>query len=324
MTQPAHAHPAPTPSAQPHPAHGTLRRLLATLASLAAVILACGSVVLAWFDAAILDEDSFTASADTVAASDQFRQELTDAAVQDIMASDEVSRYLGDGSGGDSWYSGLQDLARGGAEKALHGAVSSAVDSGDFESVWNETAVETHRENLGEDPSQTLVLDATPLYRAVDERVGGIVGLDLGLGDQRHLVELEEAGPSGQGETAAILHRIERLATAVPAFAVGAVVLTLAAAALLPRHRALAPAGILAASGILTWAVMSLGSGALVRWAEGLDGTGGVVLGRFMEAVTEGVPGWALTSLGIGLGGAVLLIIADVLIGSRRGPAEVF
>lgn len=305
------------------PAVALVRGALAAVAALLAVVLAVASVVLTWFSASIVDEDAFVATADGMAASEEFRGQLADAAVEDIMASDEVSRYLGDGSG-DAWYSGLLGAARDGAETVLRGAVSSAVESEDFAAVWHETAVETHRENLGEAPSDVLVLDAGPLYETVDARIGGLLGVDLGLGDQGRLIDLEEPGASGQGEGAAFLHDAARLATAVPAFAIGAVVLTLAAAWLMPRHRALAPAGVLAAAGIAVWAVMSFGAGALTRWADDVGGTGGVVLGRFTEAVTADVPTWALTSLGVGLGAAVLLIIADVLRGSRRGPAEVF
>lgn len=295
-----------------------LRRALSLVAGLAAALLAVLCIALSWFQLTVADEEEFSRVSSSVAREESFRQELADAAVQDIMDSPQVDRYLGAADDG-KWYSGAVSWFKDRAEGLVDRAVSGAVDSDQFQQVWDETLQATHQENLGENPPEVLTLDVTPMYELLNEEVHSATTIDLHLADERTLVDLEEpeAGSDG-GVIARRLHSAQQWAEALPALAVGALVLAGAAMGLMP-HRRLIPLALFGAvTGVGAWAVFTSGAAALRESVAGLEGSGGVVARYLMDAVTANTGTWGLTSLGVGIGAGVVLLILDVLIHTSR------
>lgn len=289
-----------------------------------AVLLAASTVALAWFGATVVDSNHFVSAAGEVAQSDDFREQLTDHVTDDIMASDAVTRYLGDGSQGGI-LSGVKNALRGTAQGVIHSAVGSTVNSSDFQSVWKNTASATHDANFGPSPSSTLVVDASPFYSDINDRVHGLLHVDLGLDHGDHRIALESV-PAGQteGPTADILHRGQSLAAMTPVIGTAAAILALAAAVIAPRGKLLMVALTSAAAALLAWIGMSVLGSRFNSAMDSVGDTGGLIAQHLGKALTSNIQAWTLTTLGVGLGLAVVLVIVHVLAGSRAENRHVF
>ncbi len=307
-------------SARPHP----LRWVLSGILALAAVLLAALTVALAWFGATVVDSNNFVDKAGAVAQEENFRDQLTDHVTDDIMASEAVTHYLGDGSQGGI-LSGAKNALRDTAKRVIRSAVDATVNSSDFQSVWKDTASATHDANFGPSPSSTLVLDASPFYSEINDRVHGLVHVNLGLDQGDHRIALESA-PAGQteGPTAEVLHRGQTLSAMTPVLGTATAIAALAAAVIAPRGKLLMVALISAAAALVTWVGMSV-LGSRFNAAMGSVGdTGGLIAQHLGKALTSNIQAWTLTSLGVGLGLAVILVIVHVLGGSRGENRHVF
>ncbi|MDN5605715.1 MAG: hypothetical protein L0G59_09910 [Kocuria sp.] len=289
----------------------TLRWVFSVIAAVLAVGLATLTLLLAWFQQSVGDESHFVSSADDVIQEESFRSDLADAATQQIMDSDSVQQYVGDGStiGG---LPGLQSWAKDRAFGLMHSTVKGVVDSEDFRSTWKQTAKETHASNFGDDPSSTLVVDATPIYQAVNDKVENAVHIDLGLGDDTARIELEE------GAMAHFLHTAQSLAAVAPTFGAVAVVAALVSALVAPRGKSLFVALVAAATGLVTWVSMTVLASRFHAQLDTVEGTGGLIAQHMGDALTSNVQAWALTSLGVGLGIALILVIIHVMDASRH------
>lgn len=296
----------------------TLRWVFSVIAAVLAVCLATLTLLLAWFQQSVGDESHFVSSADDVIQEESFRSDLADAATQQIMDSDSVQQYLGDGStiGG---LPGLQSWAKDRASGLMHSTVKGVVDSEDFRSTWKQTAKETHASNFGDDPSSTLVVDASPIYQSVNDKVENAVHIDLGLGDDTARIELEKAPSSGEeGPMAHFLHNAQSLAAVAPTFGAVAVVATLVSALAAPRGKSLFVALVAAAAGLVTWVSMTVLAARFHAQLDTVEGTGGLIAQHMGDALTSNVQAWALTSLGVGLGIALILVIIHVMNASRH------
>lgn len=291
------------------------------IAGAGAVVLIVLSIMVGWFQLTVADEDAFMEATSSVARDQQFREELVDAAVQDIMEAPQLDRYFGAADDG-AWYSGAASWLKDRAKGLVTRAVSTAVESDQFPQIWDETLLATHELNLSETAPNVLTLDVTPLYRLVDDKVRSLTTVDLHLAEERVLLPLEEVPPGQEeGPIARKLHRAQDWAQALPAFAVGAVVLTLLSAGLMPQRRLIPIALIAAASGVGGWAALNAGAAFLRDAVANLEGAGGVVARALMEALTANTGTWGQSALGVGVGLAVLLLIIDVLIHASRQDA---
>ena len=307
-----------------HSLSSAIRGVLAVLLGLVAVALAALSVALCWFQQDLQNEDRFVATTSSLSSDQQFRDQLVDASVQDVMSSEVVTQYLGDGNSQGHLFSGLSNWFHDKAEGIMHDAAQKAADSEEFRSVWEQTARQTHQADFDGSDRKTLVVDASPLYRAVDERVRSAIGVDLGLEDGDHLVAVEQV-PDGAQEApgAAFIQVGQEWSGRLPVLITLAAVAALAAAVLAGRWWALTLGAVCAASGLATWGAFLLLHQRMQEAVAGAEGAGGVVARHLVSALTQNQPSWGLTSLGVGLGAAVLLIIAHVVLAARRGNAEV-
>lgn len=307
-----------------HSLSSAIRGVLAVLLGLVAVVLAALSVALCWFQQDLQNEDRFVATTSSLSSDQQFRDQLVDASVQDVMSSEVVTRYLGDGNSQGHLFSGLSNWFHDKAEGIMHDAAQKAADSEEFRSVWEQAARQTHQADFDGSERKTLVVDASPLYRAVDERVRSAIGVDLGLEDGDHLVAVEQVPDGAQEAPGAAFIRVgQEWTSRLPVLITLAVVAALAAAVLARRWWALALGAVCAGAGLATWGVFLLLHQRMQDAVAGAEGAGGVVARHLVSALTQNQPSWGLTSLGVGLGAAVLLIIAHVVLAARRGNAEV-
>lgn len=308
-----------------HPLVTLLRSVLALVLGLASVALVVATVGLSWFHADIQDEDAFAATAQGVAADQGFRDDLVDAAVQDIMDSSQVTQYLGDGSDSGHWYSGLQDFARDKVQDFVQGSVQDVADSDGFQSAWDSTARATHTRNLGEDPSDVFVVDASPIYDQVDQEIRSRTGVDLKLDEGEHLIAMEQVQESSQeGRIAQILHRLDEGSQHLPVYGTLAALCALGAAVVAPRGRILVVAAVSAVAGLGTWLAFLAARSAWESATGTAEGTGGVIERYLVRALDADMPTWGLTSLGVGLGCAVVLVILHVALALRRQRTQVF
>lgn len=310
------------------------RRLLVLLLALGAVLAGSTAVTLSWYQHEVLDEGQFVASASTLASDDAFRHDLVDSATQDVMASSEVEHYLGDGNSsgeiGGGWLGELagkgKDWLRDRAQDFVHRALAQTADSSEFQSLWRQTAEDTHRADFGKDARGTVVLDVSPLYAAANAKIQSEAFVDLGLDEGTHLLEVEQkpegAGQGQEAPVARVLHTGQDWAAALPAWTAVAVVLGLVAAALATRRRFLVLAAASAGTGILAWAQLVLGRQWVLGQAEKASGTEGLILKNLLRALTADVSGWALTALGAGAGAAVLFLLVHILLQGRHPSVE--
>ncbi|OAX67684.1 hypothetical protein A5N15_01810 [Rothia kristinae] len=219
-----------------HSLSSAIRGVLAVLLGLVAVALAALSVALCWFQQDLQNEDRFVATTSSLSSDQQFRDQLVDASVQDVMSSEVVTRYLGDGNSQGHLFSGLSNWFHDKAEGIMHDAAQKAADSEEFRSVWEQTARQTHQADFDGSDRKTLVVDASPLYRAVDERVRSAIGVDLGLEDGDHLVAVEQVPDGAQEAPGAAFIRVGQEWTGrLPVLITLAAVAALAAAVLAGR-----------------------------------------------------------------------------------------
>lgn len=299
-----------------------IRWVLAAVVSVLAICLATLTVVLVWFQYSVADEDHFVASTTSIVHDEQFRSDLADDVTRDVMDSDQVTRYLGSGSGSGP-FGGIQNWAKNGVTSLVHSTVEGVIASQDFQKAWTSTATATHSANFGDSPESTMVVDAAPMYQAFGDKLGSAIPVDPELDGSSHLLSLENAPDNGKdAPIAAFLHGAQSLSDASPAFGAGGVVLALLAGLIAPRAKSLFVALAAAGTGILTWLVMTVLSARFGAQMSSLQGTEGLFASRFADAITANVQTWALTSLGVGLGLSVVLVIGHVLSTSRRGASS--
>lgn len=301
-----------------------VRWTLSVLCTLAAIVLATATVALSWFSSTIVDKGHFGDAAADVVTDQNFRDELSNHVTDDVMASDTVKGFLGDGSA-SGLLSGPKNALRATAQGVVHSAVSNTVNSDEFRSVWADTADATHDANFGSSPSSTLVLDASPFYDEINNRVHDVLHVDLGLNQGDHRVALEQkTNDQGEGETASLLHKAQHMTSAAPVLGTLAGLLALAAGVIAPRGKLLMVAMASAGAALLTWASMSLLGSRFNDSLADVAGTGGLISQHLGRALTENIQPWTLTTLGIGLGLAVILVILQVLTGPRGDTKQVF
>lgn len=297
----------------------TLRWVSASIAAVLSVCLAALTLVLIWFQFTVSDEAHFVSSANSVVQDEQFRSQLADDVAQDIMSSEKVNQYLGDGSDTGT-FAGIQSWVKDRASNLVRSTVAGVVDSKDFRETWKEMASSTHSANFDDPSSSTLMVDAGPLYQAFNDRVQSTVHLDLGLDEGSHRVELENAPQDGgDAPMAKFLHRAQSLSAVSPALGAAALVVALLAALLAPRSKALFLALASAGTGLATWLAMTVLSARFNTQMGAVQGTEGLIAQHFGEAITANVQTWALTSMGVGLGIALVLVIGHVLTSARQG-----
>ncbi|QNV40498.1 hypothetical protein IDM48_03540 [Rothia amarae] len=194
--------PAPSVTAKeayatrPRPRFSAARKFLAVLLALTALLLGASGATAYWAQKNFVEPAGFSAISANMAQDKEFQHELAQGVAHDVMQSDNIKQYLGEGDSKDIFnpldiIGSLKDWGYDQVEGVVTGATTAVVDSENYPQVWNQVMMDTHAYNLDESKTDS-VIDITAVYQQVDQQVGSIMGFDPDLvGSDRHLITLD-------------------------------------------------------------------------------------------------------------------------------------
>ncbi len=204
LVQPHTAAYSPVPPAQPaadaaKPLFAPLRRFLALLLALLTLLLAGSAAGAYWAQSSIVDPQGFAAISMNMAENKDFQAELAQAVTQDIMASEALSQYLGNGQESGLW-GNVQNWARQQVESGISTAAQTVVEAESYPDMWKEVMADTHDYNM-QAQGQGAALDLSALYKEIGQQTGTVLGVDTSqVTSGEHLLPLvpAKAHPLGQ------------------------------------------------------------------------------------------------------------------------------
>lgn len=245
-TQNSHMYPPVllAPPAQPFAAG--LRRALAVMLGVLAIVTALAGAGGKWADAHLVSARGFTDLSAQLADDTDVQQRIAAAAVDDLMNSEGLTQYL-ERNGLLTW---LFSYNRDSVRTALNGAAQKVTTTGEYKKLWRQVAADTHT-HLISDENAPAALDVSALYRELDSAVGTIGPLDPDITAWgNRYISLEN------GDNNAVHHKImqfKAFANAADAFLIASLVTLLAAVLLWPRGRYLFAACLLLAGALTAW-----------------------------------------------------------------------
>lgn len=312
----------PLPAAYPpsyRPARLSLgRRLLSILLLLASLLTGLAASGAYWAQTNLVSAAGFEQLTAPLAQDADFQQALAQAVTADLLASEPIASYLGDGQS-QAWYGGIQNWLYDQAENLMSQSTESLVASEAYPQLWQETIEATHSYNFSAD-NQPARLDFSPFYQAALTGVQNRTGLTLGLEASslpgaRVALEAEE----GPYPVSSSLRALADFAAAWQTYALVSGGLLLLAVLLWPGKRLAfaAVSCLLAAGGTALLGLISSGLSLTSSIPLPALQSAALFLQRLSEAMTASLAssyyGWAGVLFLAGLGLTLLAILSSLL-----------
>lgn len=262
---------------RPRPRFAFLRRCLAILLAAVVLLLGASGSLAFWTQKNFVEKEGFSQISENMAHDQEFQHELAQAVTNDLMESEIITQYLGDGSSKNTFnpldiLGSLQDWGHDRVENLISGATTKVVEADNYPEVWQQVMTDTHDYNLDNSKSES-VIDITAVYQEVDQQVGSIMGFDPDLvGSERHLINLDASNGTSLNQTFKSIRDFAATWQTQLIFAGIAVVL---AFLIWPRGRLLFVGIVLLIAGALLW-FGSLAAAGISRAAEALNITSSV------------------------------------------------
>ncbi|MDO4898179.1 MAG: hypothetical protein Q3965_02620 [Rothia sp. (in: high G+C Gram-positive bacteria)] len=162
------------------PVLGVTRRLMCILLLPVIVLTGLAGATAYWAETTLINTEKFTELTAPLATDTEFQQALSSSVTEDVMASETVTSYLGNGES-TAWYGGVQNWLYDQTESIVNSATSSAVTSENFPALWQQVVSDTHAYNFSGE-TRPAVLDLSAVYDEAGQAVNNSIGFSLDAG----------------------------------------------------------------------------------------------------------------------------------------------
>ncbi|GAA4790507.1 hypothetical protein GCM10023352_05660 [Rothia endophytica] len=159
------------------PALNLTRRFTCILLMPLALLTGLTSALAYWADTTLVDTQNFTELTSSLATDPDFQQALGTSVTDDIMSSDAIATYLGDGNS-TTWYGDVQNWLYDRTHTIVSDATTGAITSENFQTLWLEVISDTHAYNFSGE-SRPAVLDLSAIYDQADDSVNNSLGFTI-------------------------------------------------------------------------------------------------------------------------------------------------
>lgn len=153
------------------------RRFICVLLMPLALLVGLTSALAYWADTALVDTQNFTELTSSLATDPEFQQSLSSSVTDDIMSSNAIATYLGDGNS-TAWYGDVQNWLYDRTHTIVSDATTGAITSENFQTLWLEVINDTHAYNFSGE-SRPAVLDLSAVYDQAGSSVNSALGFTI-------------------------------------------------------------------------------------------------------------------------------------------------
>ena len=169
-----------------------LRYALAILAASLSILCALTGLVASWVNQNLISQSGFNQLSTQLVEDQDFQKRIADAAVTDVMNSDEVKRVFPES--GNNFLTQILSTSRGEVKKRLSENAQRLTGTSEYRTMWRQVAADTHTYNLAH-PDDPAALDISAFYRELDARVGSIGIYDPDISSWgKHLISIDRDG----------------------------------------------------------------------------------------------------------------------------------